>query len=266
MKFLQIEVNKQSYLLDTDIVTELLHFVKPQNTSYQNDKIDGVINHKENIIPIVSIRKLLDFISFKEEQVSFIYKVENQHKVWVEEFEHSLKTGETFTKALDPHKCELGKWIDKTKACLHCNTNGFVDLLAQEIVDHHDALHKNGAKFLQEKDEDCQVQVETIKALADKTISGLHTISNNIEKLTSAFEQIVLVSIDGKDIGIVVDRIDKTHDLEEKEFFGSTKNLSSASKYIQFINHYEIDGSLMFSINFTKEFKALFITTKEASE
>jgi len=266
MKFLQIEVNKQSYLLDTDLIIELLYFVKPQNTSYHDDKIEGVINHKEKIVPIVSIRKLLDFISFKDEQVSFIAKVENQHRVWVEDFEHSFKTGETFTKALDPHKCELGKWIDKTKACLHCNTNGFVDLLEQEIVEHHDALHKNGAIFLQEKDEDSQSQVETIKILADKTIAGLHAISQNIEKLTSAFEQIVLVKIDGKDIGIVVDRIDKTHDLDEKEFFTSTKNLSSSSKYIQFINHYEIDGSLMFSINFTKEFNNLFVSTKEVSE
>jgi len=266
MKFLQIEVNKQSYLLDTDLVTELLHFVKPQSTSYHNEKIDGVINHKNKIIPIVSIRKLLDFISFKDEQISFIDKVENQHKIWVKEFEHSLKTGEIFTKALDPHKCELGIWIDKTIACLHCNTHGFVDLLSKEVVDYHDALHQNGAKFLKEKDDDCKAQVESIKSIAQKTIAGLQVVSQNIEKLTSAFEQVVLVSIDGNEIGIVVDRIDKTHDLEEKEFFTSTKNLSSSSKYIQFINHYEIEGSLMFSINFTKAFKELFITTKEVSE
>ena len=266
MKFLQVEVNKQNYLLDTDSVTELLHFVKPQSTSYHNDKIDGVINHKDKIIPIVSIRNLLDFISFKEEQVSFIQKVENQHKVWVQEFENSLKTGEKFTKALDPHKCELGKWIDKTKACLHCNTYGFVDLLAQEVVDYHDSLHESGAKFLQEKDEDCSHQIETIKGIAEKTIAGLHAVTENIEKLTSAFEQVVLLNIDGKDIGIVVDRIDKTHDLEDKEFFSSTKNLSSSSKYIQFINHYEIDGSLMFSINFTKEFQELFVSTRETNE
>jgi len=266
MKFLQIEVNKQSYLLDTDLVTELLHFVKPQSTSYHDEKIDGVIKHKNKIIPIVSIRKLLDFISFKDEQVSFIDKVEKQHIAWVKEFEHSFKTGETFTKALDPHKCELGKWIDKTKACLHCNTHGFVDLLSQEVVDYHDALHQNGAKFLEEKDEDCQSQIDSIKSIAQKTIEGLHVVSQNIEKLTSAFEQVVLVNIDGKDIGIVVDRIDKTHDLDEKEFFTSRKNLSSTSKYIQFINHYEIDGSLMFSINFTKEFKELFVSTVDSNE
>jgi len=259
MKFLQIEVNKQSYLLDTDSVIELLHFVKPHSTSYHNDKIDGVINHKEKIIPVVSIRNLLDFTSFKDEQVAFIKKVEDQHRSWVTEFEHSLKTGESFTKALDPHKCELGKWIDKTIACLHCNTNGFVDLLIEEIVEHHDALHQRGAKFLQESDGDLEKKIELINATATKTINGLEVVADNIEKLTSSFEQIVLLNIDGIDVAIVVDRIDKTHDLDEKEFFTSTKNLSKDSKYIQFINYYDIEGTLMFSMNFTKEFKDMLL-------
>ena len=258
MKFLQIEVNKQNYLLDTDVVTELLHFIEPMSTSYHNTMIDGVINYKDKIIPIVSIRKLLDFISFKDEQLSFISKVENQHRAWVDEFANSLQTGEEFTKALDPHKCELGKWIEKTKNCLHCNTYGFVDLLSDEIIQHHDALHQSGARFLQAKEEDTQVQIDTIKKIADNTIEGLHRVSKNIEKLTSAFEQVVLLNIDGQNIGIVVDRIEKTHDLEEKEFFTSTKNLSSSSEYIQFINHYEIENSLMFSINFTQKFQELF--------
>ena len=262
MKFLQIEVNKQNYLLDTDIVTELIHFTVPMRTSYHHKKVEGVINHKDKIIPIVYIRNLLDFISFKDEQISFIAKVEEQHKVWVKEFENSLKTGEAFTKAVDPHKCELGKWIDKTEACLHCNTHGFVDLLSEKIIEHHDALHQKGAQFLQDKSLNRDEKIETIKSLADKTIEGLDNILENIDKLTSAFEQVVLINVDGKDIGIVVDRIEKTYDLETKEFFTSKKNLSSDSKYIQFINHYDIDGSLMFSMNFTQEFKELFSESK----
>ena len=65
------------------------------------------------------------------------------------------------------------------------------------------------------------------------------------------------MNIDGKEIGIIVDRIDKTHDLDEKEFFISRKNMSKTSKYLQFIDYYDIEGTLMFSMKFTEDFKKL---------
>ncbi len=263
MKFLQIEVNKQNYLLDTDIVLELIHYEEPTRMSTQNEYIEGIINHKDKVVPIITIRKLLKFISFKDEQVSFIGKVEEQHRTWVEEFEASLYSGDKFTKTFDPHQCELGEWIDKNIACLRCNNHGFVDMLEKELVNVHEALHNNGAKFFYEKDADKDEQMQVIKKNADQTIAGLHKIEENIYKLTSAFEQIVLVQIDGVKIGLVVDRIDKTHDLDEKEFFRSRKNLSSESRYIQFVNYYDIEGTLMFSINFTQEFKELLGSTVE---
>jgi len=262
MKFLQIEVNKQNYLINTDCVRELLHYVEPIPASYQSKYIEGIISHKEQIVPIVSLRKLLDFNSFKKEQLSFIEKVEGQHKVWVKEFDMSLQTGERFTKALDPHKCELGQWIDKTLSCLRCNNHGFVDLLRSELIAHHDALHNKGKDFLSAYNANKELQMKEIQKNADSTIAGLHKLASNIDKLTSAFEQIVLMNIQGVDIGIVVDRIDKTHDLEERDFFTSTNNMSKTSKYLQFVNYYEIEGSLMFSMKFTEAFSKLIVKTQ----
>ena len=257
MKFLQIEVNRQNYLINTDNVSELLHYQEPMPTAYHSKYVEGIISHKGKVIPILSIRKLLDFSSFEEEQLAFIKRVEGQHVAWVEEFEHCLESGEQFTKALDPHKCELGEWIDKTVACLRCNNHGFVDLLADEVIECHDALHNHGNEFLGDKTGNKEMQIKEIHKNANNTIKGLHTLEASIEKLTSAFEQIVLMTIDGQDIGIVVDRIDKTHDLEDKEFFTSTKNMSQKSKYIQFIDYYDIEGTLMFSMKFTPAFSTL---------
>jgi len=257
MKFLQIEVNRQNYLINTDCVSELLHYQEPMPTAYHSEYVDGILSHKDKVIPILSIRKLLGFSSFKDEQLDFIKKVEGQHRAWVEEFENSLESGATFTKALDPHKCELGKWIDNTLSCLRCNNHGFVNLLSQEVVECHSALHNNGNTFLKSRDGDKKEQVKEIHKNADNTIKGLHTLETNIDKLTSAFEQIVLMNIEGKDIGIVVDRIDQTHDLDEKEFFMATKNMSPKSKFLQFIDYYDIEGTLMFSMKFTPAFTQL---------
>jgi|FLOH01.1.fsa_nt_gi chemotaxis signal transduction protein len=263
MQFLQIEVNKQNYLINTDCVSELLHYQEPMPTAYHSEYIDGIISHKDKVVPILSIRKLLGFSSFKDEQIEFIKKVEGQHIAWVKEFESCLESGEHFTKALNPHKCELGMWIDKTLACLRCNNYGFVELLTSNVIEYHDALHNKGNEFLSYKDGDKEEQVQEIHKNANSTINGLHILESSIDKLTSAFEQIVLVNINGKDIGVVVDRIDKTHDLEDKEFFTSTKNMSHASKYLQFVNYYDIEGTLMFSMKFTPAFDALFSKEEE---
>ena len=265
MKFLQIEVNRQNYLINTDCVSELLHYQAPMPTTYHSEFVDGIISHKEKIIPILSIRKLLGFTSFKEEQLSFIKKVEGQHIAWVEEFESCLDSGGEFTKTLDPHHCELGKWIDKTLSCLRCNNHGFVDLLANDVIECHAALHNNGREFLADKEGNKATQKEEVQKNARSTIAGLHSLEGSIDKLTSAFEQIVLMNVHGQDIGIVVDRIDKTHDLDEKEFFTSTRNMSKESKYLQFVDYYDTEGTLMFSMKFTPEFQALFKDEKSES-
>ena len=257
MKFLQIEVNAQNYLINTDNVLELIHYEEPMPTAYHSEYVEGIISHKEKVIPIFSIRKLLDFSSFEAEQLSFMEKVEGQHKDWVEEFETALQTGEKFTKTLDPHHCELGVWIDKTLACLRCNNHGFVNTMREELIECHDALHNNGKKFLEDAHGDIAAHIKEINKNANNTIKGLKSLEANIDKLTSAFEQIVLMNIDGKEIGIIVDRIDKTHDLDEKEFFISRNNMSKTSKYLQFIDYYDIEGTLMFSMKFTEDFKKL---------
>ena len=258
MKFLQIEVNRQNYLINTDRVSELLHYQEPVPTAYTSEYIDGIISHKEKVVPIVSIRKLLGFSSFKDEQLEFITKVEEQHVNWVKEFEGCLESGTRFTKTLDPHECELGKWIDKTLSCLRCNNHGFVNLLSNEVTECHDALHNNGKEFLQDTQGNKKEQIEEINKNAKNTIAGLHILEASIDKLTSAFEQIVLVNVNGQEVGLVVDRIDKTHDLDEKAFFTSTKNMSQKSKYLQFVDYYDIEGTLMFSVKFTPEFDTIF--------
>ena len=257
MRFLQVEVNRQNYLIDTDCVLELIHYETLTSAPNTTPFIEGIISYKDKVVPIITLRKLLGFTSFKDEQLSFIKKVENQHVAWVKEFETSLTTGIKFTKALDSHKCELGKWIDKTLACLRCNNNGFVDLLSEKIINHHASLHDNGRMFLQQTDGDVSEKIKLINKNAEETINGLHIIESKIDKLTSAFEQIVLMNVYGIEVGIVVDRIDKTHELEEKTFFTSNENMSPNSKYIQFIDYYEIDKKLMFSMKFTGEFQKL---------
>ena len=265
MDFLEIEINKQKYLLSSDNIKELTHYQDPQPIAGSSKLIDGIISHKGKVIPILSMRKLLGFSTFTDTQLQLLHDVEGQHVAWVNDYEESLKTGKKFTKALDPTMCALGKWITQTVQCLKCNTHGYVDILKQEVVKHHDALHLNGAKYLQGVDEDMSIdeKLSIIKGNASNTIAGIHKLRESIQKLSLAFEQVIIYELNGIEVGFIVDNIEKNHTLDEKNYHTATKNLSPNSPYIQFIEHYEINKKLMFSIKFTDELYELVKNYKQ---
>ena len=103
MDFLEIKVNNQVYLVDSGTIKELIHYTQPEFLAGSSEYIDGIISHKDKIVPIISLRKLLGFSSYKDTQVKFLHDVEKQHVEWVKEFENTLTTGTPFTKTLDPH-------------------------------------------------------------------------------------------------------------------------------------------------------------------
>ncbi len=257
MDFLEIKVNNQVYLVDSSTINELIHYAKPEFLAGSSDYIEGIISHKNKIIPILSLRKLLGFASYKDTQVEFLHDVEEQHMEWVKEFENTLRTGEKFTKTLDPHKCALGIWIDETIKCLKCNNHGYIDILKKEVVEQHKALHKNGKACLENTELSAEEKMVEIDANANETITGLGLLRDNIDKLTSAFEQMIIFEINGIEVGVIVDNIEKNHHLEEKKFFISKENLSPNSKFVHFIDHYKMKNKIMFSIQFTKEFSQL---------
>jgi len=257
MDFLEIVVNNQTYLVDSGTINELTHYKLAEPLAGSDKHIEGIISHKDKVIPIISLRKLLNFKSYKDTQVEFLHLVVGQHKAWVKDFENSLRTGEPFKKALDPHKCVLGKWIDESLKCLKCNNHGFIDILKKEVYEQHKALHDNGAKSLIDKESSLEDKISQTEVDANNTIKGLNILEDNIEKLTSSIEQTIIFEIDGVTVGVIVDNIEKNHHLEEKSFFTSTKNLSPSSPYIQFVDSYKLNNKIMFSIKFTSEFSKL---------
>lgn len=66
--------------------TELYHFCDIIGSSSQQQEVT-------DLLALLSLRK-------------------QDHIAWINALEHSLQTGEPFTKATDPHKCAFGLWYD----------------------------------------------------------------------------------------------------------------------------------------------------------
>lgn len=265
MDFLEINIKTQTYLLSSENINELIQYTQPQPIASSSPLIDGIISHKDKVVPIVSMRKLLGFETYTSTQLQLLHDVEGQHVAWVQDYENSLRTGEEFKKALNPHMCVLGKWIDQTLQCLKCNTHGYIDILKREVIEHHNALYLDGAKYLEGVSDDMTVdeKMKRIEMHKANTIKGIHSLRDNIQKLTLAFEQVIICDVNGIEVGIIVDNIEKNHTLDEKHYHTKITNLSPDSPYIQFIEHYEINKKLMFSIKFTDELYKLVKSYKQ---
>ncbi len=258
MEFIHIITNKQNYLLSTDKIKEVLKYPNIKPLAESSELIEGIISHKNKIIPIITIRKLLGFESFKEEQIKLFKKAENDHIIWVKEFESALKEKKPFTKSLDPHKCNLGIWIDEMMGCMRCNHDGFTDIIKSEIIPHHNALHYDGKKNLEKDQKDLtQKELSMIREHEANTINGLKKLGQEIHRLSAVVEQLIIYDIDGVDVGFIVDSVAGLHQLDEKNYNLGSDPLSKSNEYIHFLDHYESKEDLMFSMKFTREVDTL---------
>jgi chemotaxis signal transduction protein len=254
MEFIHLSVNQQQYLLSSENIQEIINYPHLKKIPNSSSYIEGLFNHKGSLVPLISMRKLLNFDSFEDEQLKVLKKVLNDHKSWVEDLKKSLLEGVKFEKNLDPKKCEFGKWISKISSCLSCNQNGFNDLIKKHIIPFHDNLHREGKIFLEENNRGkFEEQIKKIEEYCIGTINGIKKMEEEIDKLTSAFERVIVYDLDGMIVGFTIDSVEKLYELNEKSFFNYKEALSKSNQFIHFIDHYEIDGVLMFSMKLIKK-------------
>lgn len=223
MQVLIVKIADEKYAINIENIEEIMQKEDLTKIPMENKYFEGVIYYRGNVLPVYNLRKILGYKGFEEEQLQLIETVEHQHKAWVEDFQKSIQTGAPFTKTLDPHKCDLGKWIDKTMACLKCNNRGFVNLIKKHLYNEHQKLHLIGADVLKCTNKHNQIErfdKEITKYLGD-SLSGLKTLEKNVNLLVNAFERIVIYKKDEQVIGFTIDDAERMFEIEESEFKSS---------------------------------------------
>lgn len=115
--------------------------VEQDSSSIQPDPFQGrgslgIVKHRG--VPV----RVFDFAEFmgisscgeqKEELIKTLMAREQDHIDWLNALEHSIKTGEPFTKARNPHQCAFGQWYDQFETR---------DEELKDIMKQFDAPHK----------------------------------------------------------------------------------------------------------------------------
>ena len=197
MQVLLLKISGNYYCINIDYIEEI---ITRENTVVMDKKDvinEGLINYRQKVISVFNLRKILGYQGFEEETLSILRSVEKGHIEWVNSFKDSLFNDVPFIKTFNPHKCVLGKWIDKTVACLKCNNRGFVNLIKTKLIQSHNKLHNRGEYILGlKKIEDKKYFFENeTKICLKECIEAIHILEKEVKKLIYAFERVIIFEI-----------------------------------------------------------------------
>ncbi len=76
----------------------------------------GLIDYQGAVVPVIDFAHMLgrrNSGESKEELIGLLHAREKDHLEWIGALEHSLRTGEMFSKERNPHRCAFGCWYDQ---------------------------------------------------------------------------------------------------------------------------------------------------------
>jgi chemotaxis signal transduction protein len=255
-EMLIVTIKDNKYAIDISIVKEIIQKKDLREIPNTSSVIDGVMEYKGKALSICSARKLLNHDGFYEEQEKVLQTVEKMHIAWVEALKDSIENDAPFEKTFDPHACYLGKWIDKMLSCSKCNNKGFVNLIHQHVIPHHNELHREGKEIyeLSKKDKEKakqRFQEETLKDYKN-TLGGLTSLEDKLDLLVKSFERVLVCSIEDHTFGLCVDEIDKIHEIDTKIFQPITNN--DSDKYLITNKSFFFNGEVVLVLEFKENF------------
>ncbi|GAA5315723.1 MAG: hypothetical protein AseanaTS_09280 [Candidatus Pelagadaptatus aseana] len=158
-----------------------------RETPNQQGQANQLFDYQGITVPLYRFNELSSSHSQSDESaelVTLLSARRQDHIDWIDALEHSLKTGEPFTKATDPHKCAFGLWYDQYHP---------EDEELQIIMAAFDAPHKRIHSLAIELTEMSQAgnKEKALKVLAQERSSTLRQLLNHFEKATLRLEDMV---------------------------------------------------------------------------
>ncbi|MCB1644461.1 MAG: CZB domain-containing protein [Pseudomonadales bacterium] len=187
------------------------------DTSYERH---SVFEHDGLPVPLYRFSELIESHSRSDESAALIelLKARKQdHINWLDALEHSLRSGEPFVKATDPHKCEFGRWYDNYQA---------EDQELQEILVRFDAPHKH-IHSLAERLLDLALtdegKVESLKIIAEERHATLRQLLELFDQAQARLQDmtkpvVIILENGSRSFAIELDSIDGMMEFTSKNF------------------------------------------------
>ncbi len=239
-----------------------VRFITPSDTiktrlvPAEGGREQTVFNYDGKPIPLYSfcsITNVKSRVEESEELIELLSARKQDHIDWMDALERSIKSGDPFEKARDPHQCAFGKWYDQYEA----EDEQLKDILAKFDAPHQHIHSLAGTLLEQCSDEDGrQRALETLGKERYTTMAALLSLFSEATARMSNLTRpvIMILAATNSLFGIRLDGIDGIEEftnsqwLDDKEFEDSC----SFDGYFQ-----TSDDRLFLNINPNELLKAL---------
>lgn len=131
----------------SELVQEMLAIPPVRSVPQLPSHVRGVINLRGRVIPMIDLRLRLGLPTAEEVMQSMLHVVggyEHAHKDWLEDLEGSVRERREFTRAISPHDCECGKWLDTFQS-----DNIVLTSAVTKMMDPHAMIHAVASEVLE---------------------------------------------------------------------------------------------------------------------
>lgn len=145
--------------------------------------IRGVIKIREQVTPLVDLRRRLGMSSFLDkikDQTTMLQQREKDHRNWLMELENSVKENRPFTLATDHHKCKFGQWYNSYVPKSYEESE-----FLKKFERPHKRIHQVAIRvedFIEKKEQD--KAMELIASTRDNELAEMINLFSNFARIT----------------------------------------------------------------------------------
>lgn len=236
-------VGSNRYAMDIENIQRIVQAKSLTTIPNAHEYVEGMMSHEESIIKILSFRRLIGHSSYEDELVALFGKLRAGLKDWLDELKTSVDAGSDFTQTINPHMCNLGKWID--------NFTSYDDRVSEvlaELANFHKQLHLKGSDILELRDE----SVEKAKSMLDiemnviynNTIGALDTFILELGTVADSLQKLLIYENEGSIFAIKVDMIEDIAHVEEENIMAGD-NTEESNKFLELDGVLDLNGVLI---------------------
>ena len=220
-KYLIFIIKDEKFAFSIKNIKEII--TKPKINVAPNlpDYYLGMTKLRNEIVPIISLRKRLNYPTLEQENKELIEMLklrEQDHINWLNELQASVYENREFKLQRDPHLCNFGRWYYSFK------TDSFaLYSLLKKFEEPHNLIHATADRVLNlMKTEGQQAALSLINKTRGFELKKMLNLFQELYKIienNTRETTIVFYQSNGKQIGFVVDQIDRiieipTEDIE----------------------------------------------------
>lgn len=236
-------VGTNRYAVDIENVQRIIQATELTVIPNSHEHIDGMMSYEDKVIKVLNFRKLITLDPYDNELKTLFVRLKDTHKEWINSLKNSLETGSDFKETLNPHACELGKWIDGFTAY-----DDSVIVVLNELLDYHKQLHVLGATALDMYQKDPKEALnffnKDVTSAYNSTMSALDTFVQDLDLVANSLQKLIIYDNKGEIFAVKVDIIEDIAHVEESEFINTSEE-HSVNNFLELEGVLDLDSVLI---------------------